>query len=429
MEHFENELVKKVNTLLRLVGISAEGETVGVMEFRRVASSIFVALFEKIFSTRLEGIIRNPSTKSDYVVNSQNVIDSLSNQIQIDLQHISGLSIVNGDLRALSNLVHIFFRIIHITSGGSLSSSDFEYSDGNLPPMININFSGESIDESISTHESDFQGQPNRLDDNMNVREKTQRSRRKQATGGLRKMAENLRRNLEIPSGEFKHIIEREAESLLRSSEIMLAQEQRLEAARKRRESINKQRENQFGTINSRKESTRNKVQYQRFLDESKREEDAFNLRRSNEEHVMLRKIYKGFLKKMHEWRADKHLENRSRNQAMRDEARRHIGSLQTLFEDRVRILRDQEATNTNANTNALKAHRKMSADMRKALSYKQTTNIKAKKSLVNQKREHELLMRREAHKNLLALLSTEAWSDSLRFDNERKGKSATKFG
>lgn len=398
------------------------------MEFRRVASSIFVALFEKIFSTRLDGIIRNPSSKSDYIVNSQNVIDSLSNQIQIDLQHISGLSIVNGDLRALSNLVHIFFRIIHITSGGSLSSSDFEYSDGNLPLMINMNSSGESIDESISTHDSDFQGPANGSNNNKNNYNNSRRGRnnRKQSTGGLRKMADNLRRNLEIPSGEFKHIIEREAESLLRSSEIMLAQEQRLEAARKRRESINKQRENQFGTINSRKESTRNKVQYQRFLDDSKREEDAFNLRRSNEEHVMLRKIYKGFLKKMHEWRADKHLENRSRNQAMRDEARRHIGSLQTLFEDRVRILRDQETTNSHANSNALKAHRKMSADMRKALSYKQTTNIRAKKSLVNQKREHELLMRREAHKNLLALLSTEAWSDSLRFDNERMGKTST---
>ena len=146
LEQFESQLIKKVNNLLRLVGISSDGEAVGVSEFRRVASSIFVALFEKIFSTRLEGIIRNPSTKSDYVVNAQSVIDGLSNQIQIDLQHISGLSIVNGDLRALTNLVHIFFRIIHITSGGSLSSSDFEYSDLNLPPaMIHPTPSDDSL--------------------------------------------------------------------------------------------------------------------------------------------------------------------------------------------------------------------------------------------------------------------------------------------
>ena len=40
---------------------------------------------------------------------------SLSERIQMDLQHISGDLIVRGDMDALSNLVHIFVRIVSMT--------------------------------------------------------------------------------------------------------------------------------------------------------------------------------------------------------------------------------------------------------------------------------------------------------------------------
>jgi Domain of unknown function (DUF5745) len=43
------------------------------------------------------------------------ILCSLSGRIQMDLQHISGDLIVRGNMSALSNLVHIFIRIVTMT--------------------------------------------------------------------------------------------------------------------------------------------------------------------------------------------------------------------------------------------------------------------------------------------------------------------------
>lgn len=108
-----SSLIKTTNDLLNTVGISAKKIT-SIGELCRVASSMFVAIFESLFHVRLDGIIRNPQTKEAYAENAQLVVDGLSQQIQMDLQHISGKAIVNGDIRALSNLIHIFVRIVSI---------------------------------------------------------------------------------------------------------------------------------------------------------------------------------------------------------------------------------------------------------------------------------------------------------------------------
>ena len=109
------ELLDEVNSLLVAVGISSKRIS-SLDELTRVASSMFVAIFESLFQVRLEGIIRNPYTTMDYVINAQLVVDGLSHQIQMDLQHISGESIVNGDVRALSNLIHILYRCVNMTT-------------------------------------------------------------------------------------------------------------------------------------------------------------------------------------------------------------------------------------------------------------------------------------------------------------------------
>ena len=75
---------------------------------------MFVALFESLFKLRLGGIVRNPYSKMDYIINAQLVVDGLSHQIQMDLQHITGESIVAGDLRSLTNLIHILFRCVNM---------------------------------------------------------------------------------------------------------------------------------------------------------------------------------------------------------------------------------------------------------------------------------------------------------------------------
>lgn len=46
--------------------------------------------------------------------NAQTVLDALSQLISMDLAHIKGEAMIDGDRRALSNLCNIFLRIINI---------------------------------------------------------------------------------------------------------------------------------------------------------------------------------------------------------------------------------------------------------------------------------------------------------------------------
>ena len=105
-----SNIIEDTNSLLVAVGISAKTIS-SQRELQRVASSMFVAIFESLFHKRLDKIVRNPKSKSDYAHNSQCVIDGLSETIKMDLQHITGWSIVNGDIKAISNLVSIFSGI------------------------------------------------------------------------------------------------------------------------------------------------------------------------------------------------------------------------------------------------------------------------------------------------------------------------------
>lgn len=107
-------LLANTNKLLTAVGISAK-RIESTEELSRVASSLFVAVYESLFHQKIPGVIRNPVSRSEFERNAQLVIDSLSDQIQLDLKHITGRSIVGGDLRVLSNLVHILVRIVSLT--------------------------------------------------------------------------------------------------------------------------------------------------------------------------------------------------------------------------------------------------------------------------------------------------------------------------
>lgn len=110
----ERKLIENTNKLLSATGIVAK-KIMSLAELARVASSIFVAIFESVYHTRIEGIIRSPVTKEDYEHNAQLVIDRLSEQINSELTHITGEQIVNGDTIALRNLVNIFMRILTVT--------------------------------------------------------------------------------------------------------------------------------------------------------------------------------------------------------------------------------------------------------------------------------------------------------------------------
>ena len=67
-------VLSNTNHLLSIAGISAK-KVASMVELTRVASSMFVAIFESLFYVRLEGIIRNPQTRDEYAHNAQRVID------------------------------------------------------------------------------------------------------------------------------------------------------------------------------------------------------------------------------------------------------------------------------------------------------------------------------------------------------------------
>lgn len=124
-------LIDGVNKLLADVGIQAKA-IVSFEELKRVAPSMFVAVYESLYHNRIDEIIRTPRTVADYVHNAQLVINNLSEQINVDLTHITGESIVKGDLEALSNLTHIFSRIVSLTTSNvSLSTIESDYGEDN----------------------------------------------------------------------------------------------------------------------------------------------------------------------------------------------------------------------------------------------------------------------------------------------------------
>jgi hypothetical protein len=60
-----HDLITDTNKLLATVRIAAK-PILSFDELRRVASSMFVAIFESHFNTRIDHVVRDPRTKFDY---------------------------------------------------------------------------------------------------------------------------------------------------------------------------------------------------------------------------------------------------------------------------------------------------------------------------------------------------------------------------
>jgi len=106
-------LLSKTNRLLTAVCIPAKKIT-SFEELTRVSSSMFVAIFEALFHVRIDEIDRSPKSKMAYEQNVQLVVNHLSEQIGINLKHITGELIINGDFKTISNLVNILIGIVSI---------------------------------------------------------------------------------------------------------------------------------------------------------------------------------------------------------------------------------------------------------------------------------------------------------------------------
>jgi hypothetical protein len=345
---------------------------------------MFVAVFESLFHVRLEGIIRSPQTKEQYVENAQRVIDGLSQQIQMDLKHITGKSIVQGDIKSLSHLISIFVQIVTITSQESRNISGGGYQLGGNLNRDDDNLSRDGSG-SITTHESIFE------------------DRKKDAM------------KFDLIADEFHRLHKIDLKKLMHKGHFMVQQEEKLDAARRRREKIRTEKGRHYSAANQKRAEVSSRTMQQRWVDDRLRDEKSYKLKRSSEEHVMLRKIYKGLLHKMHEWKLDEAIEMRERVDMTKNEVMSHIKSLQAIFEDRVRLLNEHSAECQNDESREIETHKRMGSELRKAFAARHDNYINEQRNVLQQKRQKILMKRHEARCDLLALLSVEQWHDTLR--------------
>jgi hypothetical protein len=146
-------LLYNTNRMLSLIGINTK-KILSIDELKRVASSMVVAIYESLLNERIPGIIRFPQALVDYETNAQLVIDALCSHIHMDLQHITGAAITEGNLRAISNLINIFSRIANITGRKGEETPAVEpQTDDIIEKKVAMSLSFEGVAQIIRSNE------------------------------------------------------------------------------------------------------------------------------------------------------------------------------------------------------------------------------------------------------------------------------------
>lgn len=318
-----DQLLNDTNRLLSAIGISAKPIS-SAEELSRVASSMIVAIFESIFETRLEDIIRNPESREQYIHNAQMVIDHLSDRIQMDLAHITGESVVNGDFISISHLVSLFARVVMITDG----TEDANKRDQVQRPLES--WRGAMDPEDVVKHQNDqLRRARDFMQDSISVRREQEilmafyicvqtrssldgrspwvekpalemnRSSRHNSIGSRRSQSqeETLSKRLKDARNMYSH-------ALLRQAHIQELQE-RQHSARSRR--------NLHQHHSQKMLALRNKLKIQRSLNQQQRnwEQELDNLeqslwmKRRNDGQIMITKLHSALLKQLHTWKRE----------------------------------------------------------------------------------------------------------------------------
>lgn len=409
MDDLEKVLVTDTNILLRCAGITKN--IIDVNELSRVASSVFVAIFEGLFQLELSGVRRVPTTTEDYIHNAQCVIDGLSTRIKMDLRHITGDSIVSGDVRSISNLANILLRIVNITQskisrkgggrGGILDEAwtQFIYSDSEVSSTPQEELDKGLKDDSDSSAE-DSDSIPS--DPAQTLRTK----QRQPVPSGLQ--------YLRLSADDVRDLVTMDTRrAVLRIKRIML-QESKLEDAKSRREWLQRLAVRKCGVRNRRKEEVSMRAWQRRWLQDLEGEERSFQLRRSLEDTVVLQKIYKAHLRRLNEWRIEEQKQVRDSIEQVQRDNRLHIESLQKLFEDRMRLLSEGGRRLSGGANKMLGESREKARLLRQSFLAGKEKAVKVSQEDARQDRQRQLHLRRDAHKALLSVLSSEDWMETL---------------
>lgn len=329
-------------------------------ELTRVGSSLFVAVYESLFHVRLDGVARNPKSRESYAINVQRVIDSLSRHISMDLRHIRGRAIVQGDLRALSNLVHIFIRIVAIQETQSEGEGDGE-GEGLEDRFATGGVASQDVD-SISTHESTF-GEGDAHNDERNT-------------------PENSRRVATL--SKVRRLWQLDARQLLNTTEAQLQQDADLEQRRRQRRS---------------KSSSSSPSGLRRDR----------GVGGGTGEHVMLRKIYSSILGRMTQIESSDQREFSEKVRRLADETKAYIQSLHNEMGDRIEMLRQQLRSVVSTEDRHSDAQARIAIKLRTAYAGRMSKMAASGREHLLEERQQLLLKGREAHRSLVALKSAES--------------------
>jgi hypothetical protein len=194
--------------------------------------------------------------------------------------------------------------------------------------------------------------------------------------------------------------------------EIYLNFEKKMDVARRRREWLTFLKESSCRAANMKHMQTASGIKQKRWLDDVNRDHNSYILRKSNEEHVILRKAYTGVLKQVNSWRMEQQREAQNRSKSMKEMSEMQVQSLMHQFEDRLGLLSELDAAESRDEKIDLI---KLRETIIQGTSAKYTNLIEIHRNKIQQHREREMLKRRELQKQLLSSISSGGWKELLR--------------
>eukprot|EP01038_Epipyxis_sp_PR26KG_P010833 gene10833-14542_t len=368
----DSRLLLNTNRLLSAVGIPSKRIS-SIAELRRVASSLFVAVFEALFHARIPEINRNPKVKRDYENNAQFMIDRLSRRILLDLSHITGQKLIEGDLIAIQNLVNIFLGVLSISrSVDGDSESDSSY---------NISVISGSITTEDSTFRtlSDFDGNQN---------------------SGIK------------PPSLAQGQMFAESKSKMEKT---IENELKLAEAKKRREALKHLNNSQSRFNNFQRDLRSRKILHDRWVVDNERKEMSRNLKLRDQESILLRKFAKQVYKKMHLLKLEEEFEEKNKKTVLNEQLMSKVQVMESLFYDKIRVIKEKSSFPPRNNNTFVESNREEMASICKAIEEKQKISLNKETEKFDMKWDLELHSRLEAKKNYLALVSVDDWAEWLR--------------
>ena len=159
-----------------------------------------------------------------------------------------------------------------------------------------------------------------------------------------------------------------ELQRLLEMKNKRLAQDAKLEAARQRREQQLRLKSHERLHINRAKDRVSLEQQQLRWLEDLAAEQDSHRVRDKSADHALLRKVYTGLVKRMHEWDLEEARLKREREALHRDDLADRVHALESILAERKETYQARDMARREEERRSLLAHRQMMGDLRRSL-------------------------------------------------------------